>query len=206
MLKLFNDTVLKPKTLGNKPSQQTGASQVSSRVLVEGEAKHIKPIIIVPSALTSVITSLNCIDFLGGHYISSEEKRSSGAQRVAEQEFKRPVPGHNPIQYRVLDNPLTLKDEDWENVAAVFATGQAWQFKDWNNKKWSQPSELFSHVLGLHVMMDDRVVSDTVKSWGVKVLKLNQTKRHLDLGAINDFWKALDTFIKLRKPHLPYGV
>lgn len=79
-----------------------------------------------------------------------------------------------------------------QRVVAVFAIGEAWQFKGW---KWAEPVELFQHgkfafipsgdrtaiftgmyncmpVLGLHAMFDVDPLRPTVASWNVRVVKV----------------------------------
>jgi len=177
------------------------------------------PIIIVPNSRTGVISSINIVDFLSNFtYIPIEQKLSEGAKRISgEILIKRDrstlssrvsLNSHStqslqPIEYKVFDDPRHLRDEDWSRVVAVFALGEEWQFKSW---KWSKPAELFQHVLGVHVTLDDRSMEDkvgrTVLSWNCRVLKVNKTKRHLDAGCVNEFWGLLDDFVRLRKPHL----
>jgi parafibromin len=98
----------------------------------------------------------------------------------------------------VVDDPRVLTSEhDWQRVVAVFAIGQSWQFKEWN---WANPVDLFQNVLGVHLMLDNEKVSDNIRSWNCKVLKINQFKRHLDSGAANMFWDMLQKFAMLNKP------
>jgi hypothetical protein len=49
-------------------------------------------------------------------------------------------------------------------------------------------------------------VDANVLSWSCKVLKINQFKRHLDAGAVNEFWSYLDEFMLLKTPALYQGV
>ncbi len=161
---------------------------------------HLPPIIIVPSAVTSCITGLNARDFLiDGVYVPVEGKRLSGAKREKEQTVERPSEQGAPQHYKIIDDPLKLTGSEWDRVVAVFATGQLWQFKGW---RYSSPVELFHHVLGVHVTMDDRAINTAVQSWNCKVLKVNEFKQHLNAGAAKEFWVYLDDFVRLKKPHL----
>ena len=104
------------------------------------------PIIIVPSALSGIISSMNAADFLeNSTYITIEEKRKIGAPREKERLISRDL-GAVRSKYLLVDSPK-LSPKDWERVVAVFATGQAWQFKDWP-PGYSNPVELFSKVRG----------------------------------------------------------
>jgi parafibromin len=112
----------------------------------------------------------NVVDFLqNGKFVTAEEKKKEGAARIYNAYIKRTLQSGQVVEYKIIDNPSKLKPEDWDRVAAVFCTGQAWQFKDW---KWSNPAELFANVIGAHVCFDDRVLNTTVQSWNCKVLKV----------------------------------
>jgi hypothetical protein len=164
-----------------------------------------KPIIIVPSALSGLISSINAADFLeGGKYVPIEEKRKAGAQREKERYITRTMSNGVRAAYKLVDAPK-FDAKDWDRVVGVFVLGQAWQFKDWA-EQYSKPVELFNRVLGVHLTMDDRAVDANVLSWNCKVLKINQFKRHLDAGAVNEFWAYLDEFMRLRKPALYNGL
>ncbi len=189
-LKLFNDRILKTmKTDADNPDDRqqpsskrpatadihgtaaahASASSSSAAGAADASTSHGTPIIIVPSALTSVISTLNAVDFLErGEYLTVEEKLRVGAKREQEQYINRLVNGRK-MRYKVIDNPKFLKDADWARVVAVFASGQTWQFKEY---KWTQPAELFHNVLGVHMTMDDRVVDPNILSWNCKVIKV----------------------------------
>ena len=128
-------------------------------------------IILVPSAVTSVLCNLNCIDFLkDGRYVSVEEKRRLGSRREAEMTFEHITSTGKRLTVRVLDSGAKLSDTEWESVIAVFVQGAEWQFKQW---KWSTPVELFHKVLGFYLILDDREVDPKILSWNCKVLKVS---------------------------------
>jgi parafibromin len=120
---------------------------------------------------------------------------------MLEQKLMRKLPTGGEKEYRVIDNPSKLTKDEWNSVVAVFATGQAWQFKDWLTPN---PAELFQKTMGVHLMYDDSAVDAQIASWNCRVLKVSRSKRHLDVGASLEFWTAFDTFVKLHKPHLDY--
>ena len=79
------------------------------------------------------------------------------------------------VHIRIVDNPNKLTEAEWKDqVVAVFATGQAWQFKNFAPKNMfpNAPIDLFQRVLGVHVMFDDQVVNTNVSSWNCRVLKV----------------------------------
>lgn len=133
------------------------------------------PIIIVPGSLTACITLINVKDFLlEGTYYSVEEKRKAGVTKNRESDgliLTRHLPNNGGrLLYHIIDDPLKLAAEEWDLVVAVFATGQAWQFKGW---KYSSPVTLFQNVLGVHVCVDSAVVDANIQSWNCKVLKVS---------------------------------
>lgn len=138
----------KKKQPGENP---TPTSILTKRPLgLNGKASSGKdsrpPIIIVPSALSGIISSMNAADFLqNSTYVTIEEKRKNGAPREKERFITRNVSGEVKSKYLLVDN-AKLNPKDWDRVVAVFATGQAWQFKDWP-VGYSNPVELFSKVL-----------------------------------------------------------
>eukprot|EP01035_Chromulina_nebulosa_P019189 gene19189-25035_t len=191
VLKIFNDQVLKPIGSSSNPNENVSNVFDESPVKKSKDDQSVKrvektPIIIVPSALTSCITSVNAVDFLqNGNYITVEEKLNQG--------------GGRRVVYKIIDNPSTENDFDWSRVVAVFASGQPWQFKNW---KWTNPVELFQNVLGVHLTMDDRLVDANIQSWNCKILRVYRFKKHLDSEAANEFWAYFDEFVRVRKPFL----
>lgn len=211
VLKLFNEHVLKPgEKRDAENSKATSSSQKSphnkSEVVAKLNSTSAPPIIIVPSAITSLITTLNAIDFLEkSNYISLEQKQKDGIVRESSVLLRRKLVGEEKryFTYMIMDNTAKLTAQDWNRVVAVFVTGQAWQFKGWP-EGYSDPVKLFQKVAGIHLTWDDRPMNPTVSSWNCKILKVNQFKRHLDAGAANEFWATLDKFVRLNKPELTF--
>lgn len=210
MLKLFNDHVLKPKDQRGRTSSSDNASASKPKT-------YSTPIIIIPNALTSIVTLANIQSFLAdGEYVAVDVK--GGASAPGELTIHHRQSGVS-CDFRVMDNVSKLNErlELWDRVVAVFATGQPWQFKNW---KWSEPVNLFQNVLGVHLMFSDSEINPNVQSWNCKVLKvrlystymtacahvyhsqISRTQRHLDAGAMNQFWNMLHDFIELNKPWL----
>jgi parafibromin len=195
--------VLKPQVTAQEEAQKkarTGEASSSSADASVSAQGLGTPIIIVPSALTSCITTINAAEFFErGVFVPVDEKMKAGGKREQELSIYRVLPDKRTVKFKVIDNPRLLRSQDWDRVVAVFALGQAWQFKDW---KWSNPVELFRNTLGVHLTMDDRAVDTLIQSWNCKILKVYRFKRHMDAEAANEFWALLDDFIKLKKPTL----
>ncbi|KAL6064114.1 accessory factor associated with RNA polymerase II [Balamuthia mandrillaris] len=158
------------------------------------------PIIIIPSALTSLLTVYNVREFLEqGVFVPSVDKKQQGESRECPKIVHRPKSATRydlPTVFHVTDNPSKLSTSDWNRVVAVFALGPAWQFKSW---KWSDPVELFANVRGFYLGFEDSQVPPSVKSWNVKILKISKHKRHLDSTAYLSFWNELETWLQSKK-------
>jgi parafibromin len=101
------------------------------------------PIIIVPAALTSLITIFNVDGFLNkGLFKTTEEARKTSQAKYHDIKITHAHKSGASITYRIIDNPQSLKDRDWDSVVAVFASGQSWQFKGW---RWEQPVDIFNN-------------------------------------------------------------
>jgi len=75
----------------------------------------------------------------------------------------RDIDPSRPMRFILVEGPEQFKPEYWNRVAAVFTTGQAWQFKSY---KWREPQDLFQHVLGIYVGWKGDTVPPIIKSWG----------------------------------------
>ncbi|KAL0376642.1 UNVERIFIED_CONTAM: protein CDC73 [Sesamum calycinum] len=160
------------------------------------------PIILVPSAFSTLITIYNVKEFLeDGVFIPTDVKlkQVKGGKPdcvTVQKKFSR----DRVVQaYEVRDKPSALKSDDWDRVVAVFVLGKEWQFKDWPFKDhveifnkspiWRPLREVTvwptSDVfLGLHAFEDDSVESaKTVKQWNVKIISISKNKRHQDRAA-----------------------
>lgn len=213
MLKLFNDTVLRPKSdkptnpgsVSDGPARPTSASRagsgnvraavprppnstnsthsagvsvettltsaITAKTQASAPRKYERPIIIVPAALTGVLSLLNAAELLGeGRYVSLEERKRQGGKREAAVLLRRALPGVAHQEYKLIDSGRGLTMEDWEGrVAAVFVSGQSWQFKDW---VVSDPAQLFTRVLGVHLAFENSAVDPSVASLNCKILKV----------------------------------
>lgn len=154
------------------------------------------PIIIVPSAITSLITMYNIKDFLeNGVYVPTIDKKKVAPNKESRVVINKMRGKDLPSVFHVIDSTTKMTSKDWERVVGVFVLGQGWQFKDWH---WSTPVELFSNVRGFYLKYDDAVFPPEVKAWNVKPLTISKSKRHLDQTAALQFWNTLDDFMLRR--------
>jgi len=187
--------------ISNLPSSAQ-SSQVNTNTVVKASSKPTKssaiPIIIVPSAITSLITLFNAKEFLqDGVFVSTVEKKNKGTKKESMITIERKKV-NSVLTYRVIDNVAKLSPKDWENVVAAFALGAEWQFKGW---PWHTVAEIFSRVVGFFLHYEDEVVPVAVKSWDVKILTISKqtTKKHLAQTAALDFWNSIDQFMSKHK-------
>ncbi|GJJ70508.1 parafibromin [Entomortierella parvispora] len=187
----------RPPTSSNpsaKPSSQVKSKSSSSRI----------PIIIIPAAVTSMLTMYNIKQLLEDQlFVDSQEIRNKGAPKpnrlVIERRQKANEAHKTP--YHVIDSVDHLRPEDWDRVVCVFTTGAEWQFKKW---KWQKPLELFAHVKGFYCKWADEQPKDTIKTWNVEMLSLNRHRRHADRATVTEFWDSLQSWCLANKPHLAY--
>lgn len=132
-----------PSATPNSGLLPTSAAKLTPQQAAQNKRPSRTPIIIIPSANTSLITMYNAKDILQDlKYVSNEEKRAQGCKRENEVLLQRRKEGGLTVPYRVVDNPQKLTNADWERVVAVFVMGPAWQFKGWPFD--GNPVEIFS--------------------------------------------------------------
>jgi len=161
------------------------------------------PIIIIPAATTSLINRFNCKElFEDLKYISTEEGKANGIKRDGEILIHRKK-ASGTVAYRIIDDPSRLTQQDWdERVVAVFAQGQAWQFKGW---PWNgKPEDIFQHIKGYHLKWSQLKTDPNIAKWSVQLIELDQNKRHVDCARLRVFWETLDQFIAKNKSTLRY--
>ncbi|XP_027116313.1 protein CDC73 homolog [Coffea arabica] len=158
------------------------------------------PIILVPSAFSTLITIYNVKEFLeDGVFIPTDVKvnQMKGVKPdcvTVQKKFSR---DRVVTAYEVRDKPSTLKSEDWDRLVAVFVLGKEWQFKDWPYK---DHVEIFNKVLGFYLRFEDDSVESAkhVKQWNVKIISISKNKRHQDRAAALEVWDRLEEFMRSR--------
>ncbi|XP_051130195.1 protein CDC73 homolog [Andrographis paniculata] len=158
------------------------------------------PIILVPSALSTLITMYNVKEFLeDGVFIPTEEKmkQMKGGKPECVTVQKKFSRDRVVTAYEVRDKPSSLKRDDWDRVVAVFVLGKDWQFKDWPFK---DHLEIFNKVVGFYVRFEDASLESakTVMQWNVKIISISKHKRHQDRAAALEVWDKLEQFMRSR--------
>lgn len=93
-----------------------------------------------------MLTLYNVKEFLGkGAFVTNDECRKNGNPKENPTIVKRiSSRTRQEVQFHIYDAIERLKPDDWDRVVAVFAAGQAWQFRGW---KWQEPVDLFHQSL-----------------------------------------------------------
>ncbi|KAG6482125.1 hypothetical protein ZIOFF_058756 [Zingiber officinale] len=143
------------------------------------------PIILVPSAYSTLITIHNVKEFLeDGIFVPTDVKVKAlqGPKPDCVTVQKKLSRDRAVAAYEVRDKPSGFKPEDWDRVVAVFVLGKEWQFKDWPFK---DHVEIFNKIIGFYVRFEDDSVESakTVKQWNVKIISISKHKRHQDRAA-----------------------
>ncbi|KAF9334758.1 accessory factor associated with RNA polymerase II [Podila minutissima] len=162
------------------------------------------PIIIIPAAVTSMITMYNIKQFLEEQtFVDSQELRDRGEAKPSNIKIERRQKPNETQKtyYQVIDSTDHMKAEDWDRVVCVFTTGAEWQFKKW---KWQKPIEVFNHCKGFYAKWADEIPKENIKSWNVEILNLNRHRRHADRALVTEFWDSLQSWCLANKPHLQY--
>ncbi|KZT54345.1 CDC73-domain-containing protein [Calocera cornea HHB12733] len=180
-------------------------------------AENQHPIIMISSSPTSLITMHNVKLFLEtATFTPSQQARDAAlAQGITKAEDVIPVYRKRVVtlpsgevqerlgKYFVVDGVEALGKfgfgGDPDRVVCVLTTGQSWQFKPY---KWPDPKALFHNVKGVYVQWAHDPSNNAIKDWNVSVLKVDQSRRHVDKSVVAQFWKELDAWVGLHKPWL----
>ncbi|KAJ6233186.1 cdc73 domain protein [Anaeramoeba flamelloides] len=190
-----------------KDSHQTEKRQPRSSSRYDQNPKYFNkkkkpnkiPIIIVPSAVTSVLTLWNVKEFLeDGVFIPYQEIKKKKSKKERNLIVIRKI-GNKQIKYEIVDNPKFIAREDWKRVVSIFAHGQKWQFRGW---PISDPVEIFNNYCSFHFIHGQEQIHPNLKNMNVKVVVISKFKRYLDKQIVLEIWKELDDFIAAKKPQL----
>ncbi|KAG8168184.1 hypothetical protein KVR01_003873 [Diaporthe batatas] len=163
-------------------------------------ARRPDPIILLSPSASSLLRISNVRAFLEtGRYELPES--GSTATMLNIMRVMREIDPNRAMRFILVEGPENFKPEYWNRVVAVFTTGQPWQFK---NYKWSNPNELFRHVLGVHVGWRGDQVPDNVRNWGHRVqcftvdkwrdpaLPGAEASRFRDREVVESIWKQIE--------------
>ena len=160
------------------------------------------PIILLSPSASSLLRISNIKSFLENGTYVPPDSGLSGANMVNISRMLPSINPHRPIRFFLVDSTDNFRPDYWPNVAAVFTTGQSWQFKSY---KWQSPPDLFSHALGIYVGWRGEDVPATVKSWGRGVMTAQIDKHHPNQGiqarwrdreVVEGIWTAIEESLR----------
>jgi parafibromin len=140
----------------------------------------------------------NIRSFLGEGLFQPADTSAATSSILHIQRLLPNIDGARPMRFILVDTTDQFKPDYWQRVVAVFTTGQTWQFKSY---KWTQPGDLFSHVLGIYVGWRGEEVPSVVKGWGRGVMHAQVDKwsahqgtqgRWRDREVVEGIWRAIE--------------
>ncbi|ORY62882.1 Cdc73 family RNA pol II accessory factor [Pseudomassariella vexata] len=192
--------------MSKKPSGNA-VSHISSNpsLALNQKQKRPDPIILLSPSASALLRMTNIKSFLeSGKYVpvdSLTASSSSSASMLHINRLMKDIDPNRPMRFILVEGPEQFKPEYWSRVVAVFTTGQSWQFK---NYKWSNPNELFRHVLGVYVGWRHEQPPEAVQAWGHRVMAVGverwkdmgpnavDSSRWRDREAVEQIWKAIE--------------
>ncbi|KAI2472964.1 CDC73-domain-containing protein [Annulohypoxylon bovei var. microspora] len=193
--------------LMSKKAQAASASSIPTNPTLATHKKPRRPdpIILLSPSASSLLRMTNIKSFLeNGQYVppnSLSASSSTGASMLHINRLIKDIDPNRPMRFILVEGPEQFKPEYWNRVVAVFTTGQSWQFK---NYKWSNPTELFRHVLGVYVGWRTDKPPEAVRNWGHRVMSVAidpwkepvqgviESSRWRDREIVEHIWKSIE--------------
>ena len=185
---------------GGAPSQLI---RHTSGVTDTGTGGGTVVVLLVPSAITSIVNMLNARQLLDdAEFIGAAELKAGGAIKESSITVKHTFDDGSTVQLLVLDKPDKLTPAEWKNVVGCIAQGSTWQFKGWPFK--GGETEIFAKMCGFYVRFSDEVPNQRSKGWAVTnlVFSRERSRKHEVGVMMTTFWAKLHQFMKMHKPHL----
>jgi len=194
-----------PPSRGSKSPRTSGGASAGGGA--SAKSSEGNPIIVVPNAMTSVITMINAGFFLGKDAVfvprAQAMRNPLAGKRGGTITLTRKLNqrlGGAEITYDIIDNPMTqLKKDEWNRVVAVICQGASWQFKGW---RYSDPVDLFSRTYGFFVGLEGAPVPNELRGWNVKTGMVSRDRRGMDNVCLALFWNGLEEFMAVHKQEL----
>lgn len=167
-----------------KQHKKFSRAQTPTSPAVQGKNKE--PIILLSPSPSSLINMSNIKELLeNGKFVpSTRNAATANFTRIT-----RDSPTLGRLKFFVVDNVDRFKPEYWNRVVAVFVTGQQWQLKSY---KWSDPKDLFNHVLGLSVQFKGDPLPGAISQWNVAIEQLERNQRFRDNEVVERIWERLE--------------
>jgi len=184
---------------------ERGSREKKTMDVTRQPRENLRPIILVPYNMTSILNMYNAKQFLeGGKYVFPEEIYRSNYAKANRMLITRTFQRNVPTRYMVAEKLPEKSDEPtWKRVVAVVVTGKSTQFKSYPFKGCENGDVydlLHNHVQGFYFQYhDDNFSESEASSWKVKVLTVHRYRRHGDNLLMQQFWTQLDQFILDKK-------
>lgn len=168
------------------------------------------PIILLSPSASSILRLSNIRSFLeNGRYLPPDSGNAPSSNMLHVSRVLKEIDPSRPTRFILVEGPEQFKPEYWDRVAAVFTTGQTWQFK---NYKWSDPNELFRRVQGIFVGWRGELAPQNIQDWGHRVMQLGvdrprgnpaggggaaaEAARFRDKEVVEAIWKQIEAGMK----------
>ncbi|KAH6631822.1 RNA pol II accessory factor, Cdc73 family-domain-containing protein [Chaetomium tenue] len=184
----------------------TGVGANPSLALNQKPVRRPDPIILLSPSASALLRMSNAKSFLeGGRYAPPDHNSTSTMLHISR--LIKDIDATRPMRFILVEGPEQFKPEYWNRVVAVFTTGQAWQFK---NYRWSNPTELFKHVLGVYLGWRGDEPPEAVRAFGHKVLSCSvekwrdpgqpgaETSRWRDREVVEAIWKGIEANMRAK--------
>lgn len=193
-LKLVHSLKSSVRSKSGKVSKSHASNGSSSSSVLRKD-----PIILIPSATSSMITLGNIKEFLEhSKYINPRDVTVTKENDLVTIEKKFDNISR-PLKFLVVNNTrMFTKPEYWDRVVAVFTTGHTWQF---TNYQWNTPQDLFQHCNGYYFHFNGEDVPQHVQQWNVQRIALDKHQRFKDVEVVRFFWTNLEKSLIARGYH-----
>ena len=198
--------------VSRKPNPTAGVGSSTSiannpaLALNQKPARRPDPIILLSPSASSLLRMSNVKAFLeGGRYGPPDHNSTASMLHISR--VMKDIDPTRPMRFILVEGPEQFKPEYWNRVVAVFTTGQAWQFK---NYRWSNPGELFRHVLGVYLGWRGEQAPESVRAYGHRVVACSvekwrepgapgaETSRWRDREVVEQIWKAIESNMRMK--------
>ena len=172
-----------PRPAASNPSAPISNGAKSPMPLVQNRTKpgrRPEPIILLSPSASSLLRMSNVKSFLSDGLYTPPDSTSTSPNLLHVSRLLPSIDPNRPLRFILVDTPELFKPDYWSRLAAVFTTGQLWQFKSY---KWTDPPELFAHALGIHVGWRGEDIPSSVKGWGRGVVSMGIDKYNAQQGA-----------------------
>eukprot|EP01029_Cantina_marsupialis_P031107 TRINITY_DN8761_c0_g1_i1.p1 TRINITY_DN8761_c0_g1~~TRINITY_DN8761_c0_g1_i1.p1 ORF type:complete len:370 (+),score=98.65 TRINITY_DN8761_c0_g1_i1:98-1207(+) len=179
-----------------KTCQTKKANEHEQRARKAHQSKMGRPIIIVPSGVSAIVTLGNVQHFLEkGTYTEKMDTFLKESDRVVVVKKTLPI-SKQEVEFKIVDKVDKLASRDWDRVVAVFVQGKLWQFRNW---KWKTPVEIFSQAAGFHIRFSHQDANPVVSQWNVHQIQLSNSSRVMDNIAVREIWTRIENFMNQKR-------